>query len=79
MTTKFQKKRNGFSVTIPKKMVQKAKFNLNTEIDMKCEEGKIIIFLKKEKELTLKDIVKTITKDNRHPEIICDSVGKEIW
>ena len=80
MTAKLQKKGNALYVTIPKKMAQKANLSLGTEIEMKYEDQKIIIFSKTEKQPTFKDIVSKINKDNLN--VLEDDyvpVGKEVW
>ena len=80
MTTKLQKRGNALWVKIPKGLAKKAKLKEDSKIIMEYQNQKIIIFPKKEKPPTLKDLLSKITKNNLHSEEKDDyaPVGKEL-
>ena len=82
MTTKLQKWGNSYAVRIPKNLIQDINLSRGSEIEIKYHKQSLIIRPKKQKEYTLKELVKGITPKNRH-KLIFDGqdVGKEkvIW
>ncbi|MCY4513389.1 MAG: AbrB/MazE/SpoVT family DNA-binding domain-containing protein [Bdellovibrionales bacterium] len=78
MSAKIQKWGNSAGIRIPKTIMKKANLNINSEIEIKYKNQKIIIFAKK-KSLQLKDMLSQITKNNLHAEDSYMKSGKEIW
>ena len=78
MTAKLKKWGDSLGVKIPKGIVKKAKLRIDSEITIEYSDQKIVILTNK-KSRKLKDLLSQITKDNCHPEIFCDRIGKEVW
>ena len=78
MNLKLQKLGNSIGLKLPKEIVKKANLSTNSEITIKYDDHKIVIFPKK-KTLKFKDLLSKITKDNTHSEILYDRVGREVW
>ncbi|HLX60288.1 MAG TPA: AbrB/MazE/SpoVT family DNA-binding domain-containing protein [Planctomycetota bacterium] len=82
MQTRVQKWGNSLAVRIPKSFLDQSKLKRNSLIDMSFERGKIVILpaRKKKRKYTLAELVKGITKENRHEEIgFGPPAGKEIF
>lgn len=82
MTTKLQKWGNSYAVRIPKNFVNDLKLSQGSEMEIKHNNQSLVIKQKKQKEYTLKELLKGITPKNRH-KLMFDGldVGKEksIW
>ena len=78
MSVKIQKWGNSAGLRIPKGVMEKAKLDLNSTVEIECKNQKIIIFSKK-KPIQLKNLLSQITKDNLHTEDSYIRMGKEIW
>lgn len=82
MTTKLQKWGNSYAVRIPKNLVQDINLTQGSEIEIKYYNQSLVIRPKKQKEYSLKELIKGIAPKNRH-KLIFDGpdVGKEkiIW
>ena len=78
MTTKLQKWGNSYAVRIPKNLIQDIKLSQGSEIEIKYHNQSLVMKPKKQKEYTLKELLKGITLKNRH-KLIFDGpdVGKE--
>ncbi|MBN2544077.1 AbrB/MazE/SpoVT family DNA-binding domain-containing protein [bacterium] len=80
MDTKIKKWGNSLAVRIPNAFVKESNLHDGSEVDMKLENGKLIIFPKKQNEFVLKDLLKKINKGNIHGEINTgEPVGVERW
>ena len=80
MQTKIQKWGNSLAIRIPKAFIKEAHVAYGTSVDLSVSDGKIIIEPCDEPEYQLDDLLKGITKQNRHAEIeIGDAVGQEAW
>jgi len=80
MQTRIQKWGNSLAVRIPKAFVKEARVAYGTTVDLSVDDGKIVIDPYPEPEYRLDDLLKGITKRNRHPETNTGkSVGKEAW
>jgi len=80
MQTRIQKWGNSLAVRIPKAFVREARVAYGTTVDLSVDDGKIVIDPYPEPEYRLDDLLKGITKRNRHPETNTGkSVGKEAW
>ena len=82
MTTKLQKWGNSYAVRIPKSLVQDLDLEQGSDMETKYSNQSSVIKPKKQKEYSLKELIKGITPKSRH-KIIFDGqdVGKEktIW
>lgn len=80
MTTKIQQWGNSLALRIPKAFAVEAKLHKGAVVDVSEEDGKIIITPVKKKDITLKNLLSGVTKENIHGEISTGKkVGKEIW
>lgn len=82
MITKLQKWGNSYAVRIPKSLIQDIKLKQGSEIEIKYRNQSLVMKPKKQKEYTLKELLKGITPNNRHKLIFnCPDIGKEkvIW
>ena len=82
MTTKLQKWGNSYAVRIPKNLIQDIKLAQGASIEIKYHNQSIVIKPKKQKEYSLKELIKGITPKSRHKIIFNgQDVGKEktIW
>ena len=82
MTTKLQKWGNSYAVRIPKNLIQDIKLAQGASIEIKYHNQSIVIKPKKQKEYSLKELIKGITPKKRHKIIFNgQDVGKEktIW
>ena len=82
MTTKLQKWGNSYALRISKDLVQELKLTQGSEVEIKYRNQSLVIKPKKQKEYTLKEIIKGITPRNKH-KVVFDGqdAGKEktIW
>jgi antitoxin MazE len=80
MTTKIQQWGNSLALRIPKAFAVEAKLHKGAVVDVSEEDGKIILTPVKKKDITLKNLLSGVTKENIHGEISTGKrVGKEIW
>lgn len=78
MKTKIKKRGNSLAVRIPKAFVKEAHVAYGTTVGFSVMDGKIVIDPKAEPEYKLEDLLKGITKKNRHAEINTGApVGRE--
>ena len=79
MTTKIQKWGNSLAVRIPDEFAENLNWHAGSVVGFKQIGNKIIIASSRPK-YTLEDMVKGITKKNRHKEFDWGKpMGKEIW
>ena len=79
MDSKIQRWGNSLAVRIPKAFAEQAGLGQDTKVDISLE-GRTIIVRPARKKYTLAELVKGITKANRHGEIDWGPpVGKEVW
>ena len=80
MQTKIQKWGNSLAVRIPKAFVREAHVRYGTLVDLSVDDGKIVIDPHAEPEYRLEDLLKGVTKRNRHAEEDTGhAVGQEAW
>jgi antitoxin MazE len=82
MQTRIQKWGNSLAVRIPKTLMDQTRLKKNSLIDMTFENGKIVILpaRKRKRKCTIDELLKGITKENRHEELgFGPPVGKEIF
>ncbi|MGC2422075.1 MAG: AbrB/MazE/SpoVT family DNA-binding domain-containing protein [Candidatus Acidiferrales bacterium] len=71
---------NSASVRIPSTMLRAAHLNVDDLVDVREESGRIVIVPIERKEYSLAELVKGISRRNRHREIDFGApAGKEIW
>ena len=71
---------NSASVRIPASVMRAAKLELNQAVEIREEEGKVVIEPAAAPEYDIAALVAGITTDNRHEEIdLGGPVGKEVW
>ena len=79
METTVQKWGNSLAIRIPKNITRDAKVEEGSSINIKFENGNIILTPSK-KEHSLAELIKNITDENIHSELSTGSpVGGEIW
>ena len=78
MNAKLKKWGDSIGLKIPKEIVKRANLSADSEITIEYADQKIVL-LPNKKSRRLKDLLSQVTKDNCHPEIFCDRVGKEVW
>ncbi len=80
MTTKIQKWGNSLAVRIPNEFAENLNWQAGSVVGFK-QSGDQIIITKAKPVYTIEDMVKSITKKNRHKIIWPDDKprGKEIW
>ncbi|MDP6630794.1 MAG: AbrB/MazE/SpoVT family DNA-binding domain-containing protein [Kiritimatiellia bacterium] len=80
MQTEIQKWGNSLAVRIPKAFVREAHVAYGTTVDLSVDDGKIVIDPHTDVEYQLDDLLKGVTKQNRHAEVATgDAVGREVW
>ncbi len=71
---------NSASVRIPAAVMQAAHLDLDQEVDIREEGGRVIIEPVHQITYDLVDLLDGITEDNLHGEVSSgDAVGQEIW
>jgi antitoxin MazE len=80
MRTRIQKWGNSLAVRIPRPFAEESNLREDSPVDLTVRNGKLVVVLVLEPELTLDELVEQITPQNRHTEIGTGSrVGNEIW
>ena len=71
---------NSASVRIPAAIMKAARLNLDEAVDVREEAGRVVIEPVRHKEYDLAQLLKGISRRNRHKEIdFKGPVGKEVW
>jgi antitoxin MazE len=79
MKATIQKWGNSLAIRIPKSIAKDSRVSEGSNIDIMIENGNIILS-PREKEYSLKMLLKNITVENIHSEISTDDqTGGEIW
>jgi antitoxin MazE len=80
MRTVVKKWGNSASVRIPVAVLQAAHLDVDAPVDVREESGRIVIEPLRRKEYVLAELVKGITRENLHAEVVFGRpVGKEAW
>jgi len=80
MQTKIQKWGNSLALRIPKSFALSVNIKHDELVDLSIDRGKIIITPTTEKEYSLDELLKGVSKNNLHTEFDTGApVGKEIW
>jgi antitoxin MazE len=79
MITKVQKWGNSLGVRIPRAVAEDAELQAGASVDLRFEDGRVVIVPVKKK-FTLKELASKITAKNRHTETDWGpAVGNEVW
>lgn len=79
MKTHVQKWGNSLAVRIPKHIIREAGLEYNVAVEMKIEEGKLVIQRCEEAPM-LESLLAKVTEDNLHSAVETgEAVGKEVW
>lgn len=71
---------NSAAVRIPAAVLEASQMQIEEEVDIREEAGRIVIQPVREKQYKLDDLLKKINKDNLHDEVDFGSPqGKELW
>ncbi len=80
MRTTIKKWGNSAAVRIPGSVMQSMRIRLDEAVDVREEEGRIVIEPVRQKSYKLDDLLKGITAKNRHDEVdFGPPVGKEAF
>lgn len=79
MKTKAQMWGNSLAVRVPKGIAEMADIHSNDVIDIEIEHGHIVLIPRKQKEYSLKSLLRGINKKNLHDQIDTGApVGREL-
>ena len=80
MTTKVQKWGNSLAVRIPRLIARETRLSPGARIDLKMQDGVIVITPLTRTRYALADLLKGITRNSLHEEVeFGDAVGREVW
>lgn len=80
MNATVQKWGNSLALRIPKSLAEDVDIHQGSVVELEMVEGEIVLKPKKEKKLSLRQLVKRITKKNLHTETDWGRpMGKEVW
>ncbi len=79
MKTRVQKWGNSLAVRIPKHIIREAELEYNVAVEMKVEDGKLVI-QRSDEALTLEGLLAKVTLENVHRAVDTgEAVGNEVW
>jgi antitoxin MazE len=71
---------NSVGLRVPKPMLEQFGLKAASEVELKIEDGRLVIEPHRSKRLTLKDVLVGFTPDNQPGEVDWGPpVGKEVW
>ena len=80
MNATVQKWGNSLALRIPKTLAQDVDLHQGSVVELEAVEGNMVVKPKMERKLSLRQMVKRITKKNLHAETDWGRpMGKEIW
>jgi antitoxin MazE len=80
MKAQIAKWGNSLAVRIPKAAADQAKLRVGDDLELEIERAGSLTLKKKKRRPTLKELMRGMTKENRHPETDWGSrVGNEEW
>jgi len=80
MTTRVQKWGNSLAIRIPRAFAEELGVREDSPINLKLQEGTMVVSAQTAKIPTLEELVAGITEENRHPELDWGPpVGREVW
>jgi len=80
MVSKIRKWGNSLALRIPKALAAEAGLDDNSLVEVKLVQGKLVISIPQEPEMSLADLLKRVTRDNLHEEVETGpGQGSEAW
>jgi antitoxin MazE len=80
MDTTIQKWGNSLAVRIPRSVAKDIHLNQGTAVDVIAVSGKIVVKPRRQRHYTLTQLLRGVTKHNRHAEVEWGGrVGQESW
>ena len=80
MRVQIQKWGNSLALRIPKPFAEEAAVREGTVVDLSLTEGKLIAVPATKSRITLRRLLRQVTKDNLHKEVDFGSAaGREAW
>lgn len=80
MVTQVRKWGNSLAVRLPKPLAQTAALKPGSAVTIEARSGQVTITLVRSPKYRLEDLVRGITKKNRHPLLFDDRPrGREVW
>ena len=80
MISKIQKWGNSLAVRIPKPFAEEIGVDVDMEVDLVLEDGKLILSKPSRSSLKLDELLGQMTEENLHDEVDFGSaVGREAW
>ena len=80
MHQQIKKWGNGAAVRIPKSIMEQAHLSLDSTVDIRVENGCVVVEPTRKRTYNLDELVQGITDENRHDEVSTgDSVGNEAF
>ena len=80
MHTTVQKWGNSLALRIPSSVAKEIRLQRGSTVEVAVEGGKMVVKPAKRRKLSLAQLLKSVTKDNRHGEQDWGApIGKEIW
>ena len=80
MITRIQKWGNSLGLRIPKILAADANVAAGTSVELKVENGRLVIAPRRKRKCRIEDLVARITPENLHAESDTGSpVGGEVW
>lgn len=80
MKTRLQKWGNSLAVRIPQPFARESNLKENSSVDVRLRNGELIIVPVREPEYSLEEMVRSISKKNRHSEVADGKKrGNETW
>lgn len=80
MVTKIQKWGNSLGLRIPRALAEEAGLGVGCEVDLKLEDGCVIIVLRPSKRYALDDLLAGVSRKNVHGETDTgNAAGREVW
>ena len=80
MKTRIQKWGNSLALRIPRPFAEESNLHEDSAVDVTVRNGKLIVVPLRRSQLTLEELVKQITPENRHEAVETgEAVGNEIW
>ncbi len=71
---------NSAAIRLPAHVLEAARLKIDQAVDVREEDGRIVIEAVRDAGLTLDALVGAITDDNQHDELLAGSpAGKEAW
>jgi antitoxin MazE len=80
MRTRIQKWGNSLALRIPKSFAVEVGLEKETDVDVICDDGKLVITPVVNPGLSLEQLLAKVTAENRHHEVDTGhATGKEAW